>query len=75
MKKYIVWIGIIAATISMSAAIFSLISAIKAENNTCRNQLIKVDSEETFICRAKGKVSQQVIDDVKYNVCTCKESK
>lgn len=43
------------------------------ERNTCVPSIIKVDAIETFTCKAKGKVSQQTIDDVKYNVCTCKE--
>ena len=51
----------------------TLKNAEEIERNTCVPSIIKVDAIEAFTCKAKGKVSQQTIDDVKYNVCTCKE--
>jgi len=53
----------------------TVISNANKYENACKNQLVQVDSNQRFTCNPGGKVSQQVIDDVKYNVCTCKESK
>lgn len=51
----------------------TITNAQEIERNTCVPSIIKVNAIEAFTCKAKGKVSQQTIDDVKYNVCTCKE--
>lgn len=78
MKSFIQQIipEVISSFVTIIITVMIVLFILKSTSNThCKNILIPVDSKEEFSCKHPGKISIQVIDDIKYNACLCKESK